>query len=171
MSRERAEQTCMEMLSQRGYTDISKEGDEYFLALKPDGNQVALIFYDLAKFDTKGMKETISLMNEIEVNHIIVVYKEDVTPATKKTLLSHSEDRQFELFAEEDLQYNITNHRLQPKFERLSQNDTEQFIKNYGIKFGTLRIDRPISRFYNYKRGDVIRITRSCGYVNYRIVR
>jgi len=170
MSQERAEQTCIEMLSQRGYTDISKNGDEYFLALKPDGNQVALIFYNLAKFDTKGMKETISLMNEIEVNHIIVVYKEDVTPATK-TLLSHSEDREFELFAEEDLQYNITKHRLQPKFERMPECDAEQFIKKYGLKFGTLRVDRPISRFYNYKRGDVIRITRSCGYINYRIVR
>jgi len=39
------------------------------------------------------------------------------------------------------------------------------------MKYGTLRLDRPIARFYDYKRGDVIRIKRSDGYINYRIVK
>ena len=45
------------------------------------------------------------------------------------------------------------------------------FKKNFGIKFGILRLDRPISRFYDYQKGDVIRITRNDGYINYRIVK
>ena len=76
-----------------------------------------------------------------------------------------------ELFALEDLQYNITKHRLQPKFECLSDKDADDFKKKYGVKFGTLRLDRPIACFYDYKRGDVIRIIRSDGYISYRIVR
>ena len=67
---------------------------------------------------------------------------------------------EFELFSIDDLQYNITKHVLQPKFERLSEKEAQDFKKSYGIKFPVLRKDDPISRFYNYKRGDVIRVKR-----------
>ena len=56
------------------------------------------------------------------------------------------------MFAEEDLQYNITKHRLQPTFERIEDKEAEEFKQKYGMKFGTLRLDRPIARFYDYKR-------------------
>lgn len=169
MSRERAYATCLEMIQQRGYSIIEEE-ETHITALKPDGQQMAVFFYDTPKFGTKGMKETISMMNEMEVLHVIIVYKEDVTPFTKTTL-TLSEERRFEMFAEEDLQYNITKHRLQPTFERIEDKEAEEFKQKYGMKFGTLRLDRPIARFYDYKRGDVIRITRPDGYINYRIVK
>jgi DNA-directed RNA polymerase subunit H (RpoH/RPB5) len=169
MSRERAYATCLEMLQQRGYSIIEEE-DTHITALKPDGQQMAVFFHDAPKFGTKGMKEIISLMNEMQVLHSLVVYKEDVTPFTKATL-SRSEERHFEIFAIEDLQYNITKHRLQPTFERLEEKEATEFKQKYGMKFGTLRLDRPIARFYDYKRGDVIRITRLDGYINYRIVK
>ena len=47
-------------------------------------------------------------------------------------------------------------------------------LKKYGIKHGILRHDKPISRFYNYSKGDVIRIHRkenNSDYITYRIVR
>lgn len=169
MSRERAYKICLEMLHQRGYSIIENE-DTYITALKPDGHQMVVFFHDVPKFGTKGMKEIISLMNEMEVLHALIVYKEDVTPFTKATL-TRSEERRFELFAIEDLQYNITKHHLQPVFERLEEKEANELKQNYGTKFGTLRIDRPISRFYDYQRGDVIRIIRRDGYINYRIVR
>ena len=169
MSRERAHSTCLEMLQQRGYSIIDEE-DTHITALKPDGQQMAVFFHDVPKFGTKGVKEIISLMNEMEVLHALVVYKDDVTPFTKSTL-TRSEERRFELFAIEDLQYNITKHRLQPTFERLEEKEAAEFKQKYGMKFGTLRLDRPIARFYDYKRGDVIRITRPDGYINYRIVK
>ncbi len=169
MSRERAHTTCLEMLQQRGYSIIDDE-DTHITALKPDGQQMAVFFHDAPKFDTQGMKETISLMNEMEVNHALVVYKDDVTSATRSTLVQ-SEERCFELFAEEDLQYNITKHRLQPVFERIEEKEADAFKQKFGMKFGTLRLDRPIARFYNYQRGDVIRISRPDGYINYRIVK
>jgi DNA-directed RNA polymerase subunit H (RpoH/RPB5) len=116
------------------------------------------------------MKETVSMMNDMNILHAIVVYKEEVTPFTKATL-TRSEERHFELFAVEDLQYNITKHCLQPKFERLEENEAIEFKQKYGTRFGTLRLDRPISRFYDYNRGDVIRIIRKDGYISYRIVK
>ena len=109
-------------------------------------------------------------MNELEVIHSLVIYRDSITPATKSTL-SQTTDIIIELFAEEDLQYNITKHYLQPKFERLSDEEADEFKKKYGVKFGTLRLDRPISCFYNYQKGDIIRIIRKDGYISYRIVK
>ena len=167
MSKERARQVCLEMLLQRGYSIID---DENMTCLKPDGNQAIVFFNESPSFDTKSMKEIFSVMSETGVNHSIVVYKDKVTPATKSTL-EQSEDMKIELFAEEDLQFNITKHRLQPIFEKLSEDEATEFKKTFGMKYGTLRLDRPIARFYDYKRGDVIRIKRSDGYINYRIVK
>jgi len=160
--------TCIEMLEQRGYNVIDK--DVIIIAIKPNGEQMAVIFNNSEKFDTKGIKEVIHIMTEIEVEHVIIVYKNDVTSATK-CIISNSGKKQIELFSRDDLKYNITKHCLQPQFERLSDQESVKFKQQYGTTFGTLRVDKPISRFYDYKRGDVIRITRKDGYINYRIVK
>jgi len=160
---------CLEMLHQREYK-IEEDKDNYITALKPNGLKMSVLFHEGSKFDVKAMKETISTMNEMKVTHALIIYKNDVTPATRTTLL-RSLEFEIELFAEKDLQYNITKHRLQPKFERLDTKESSEFTKKYGTMFPTLRLERPISRFYNYKRGDVIRIIRKDGYITYRIVR
>lgn len=171
MSQERAYNTCLEMLSQREYEIVDQDPEMLrIIALKPDNTQMCVIFNTASKFDSKSLKEVISIMKELEINHSLVVYRESITPATKSTL-SQSLDMTIELFAEEDLQYNITKHRLQPKFQRLPDSEAEDFKKKYGMKFGALRIDKPIARFYGYQRGDVIRIIRPCDYISYRIVK
>ena len=167
MSNSNSRKTVLEMLEQRGYTIVDTEN---IMALKPDGSQVIVFFNESTSFDTKSMKEILSVMNEAGVVHSIVIYKDKVTPATKSTL-EQCEDMKIELFAEEDLQINITKHRLQPLFEKLKDDEIAEFKKSFGLKFGILRIDRPIARFYNYSKGDVIRIVRSDGYINYRIVK
>jgi DNA-directed RNA polymerase I, II, and III subunit RPABC1 len=116
------------------------------------------------------MKEAFSHMNEIGINHSIVIYQDGITAATKNTL-SHALDRKIELFHEEDLQINITKHSLQPKFIKLDNTEAENFKRDYGVKFGTLRHDKPIARFYDYNKGDVIKILRKDGSIYYRIVR
>lgn len=171
MSQERAFDICLEMLQQRNYNIIETEKDNLrIIAIKPDGQQMCVIFNLSPKFDTKSMKEIITIMNELEVIHSLVIYQDSITPATKSTL-SQTSDIIIELFAQEDLQYNITKHYLQPKFECLTDEQAEIFKKKYGTKFPVLRADRPISRFYNYQKGNVIRITRNNGYISYRIVK
>jgi len=167
MSKERARSTIFEMLQQRKYNIIDTEN---ITAIKPDGSKVIVFFNESPSFDTKSMKEVLSVMNESCVVHSIVVYKDKVTPATKSTL-EQCDDMKIELFAEEDLQINITKHRLQPIFEKLKDEEALEFKKTFGLKFGVLRVDRPIARFYDYSKGDVIRIIRSDGYINYRIVK
>jgi hypothetical protein len=123
MSKERARITIFEMLEQRKYNIIDTEN---IMALKPDGSQIIVFFNESPSFDTKSMKEVLSVMNESCVVHSIVVYKDKVTPATKSTL-EQCDDMKIELFAEEDLQINITKHRLQPVFEKLKDEEAVEF--------------------------------------------
>ncbi len=170
MSQEQAFDVIIEMLIQREYDilDIDKF-NMTISAIKPDGKQMSVFFNSSPKFDTKSMKDIISIMNENKIKHSLVIYTDNVTAATKSAL-SQSGEMRIELFAEEDLQYNITKHRLQPTFEKLSQKESETFKKEFGSKIGVLRCDKPISRFYDYEKGDVIRIIRD-KYVTYRIVK
>ena len=87
-------------------------------------------------------------------------------------------DIEIELFFEDELQYNITKHILVPEHIRLSNNKAKKFKEKYGTKFPILLINDPISRFFNYKSGDIIKIIRcqkikedSNYYITYRIVK
>lgn len=166
---ERAHQICKEMLTQREY-EIIEDDEDKIIALKPDGDQMLVFFSDSRKFNVKNIQVYISLMNELQIFHAIIVYKDGVTAFTKKAI-DQSIEMKFELFAEEDLQYNITKHRYQPKFEKLSLDDSNILKKQFGNNFPIIRKEDPISKFYNYQKGDVIKVIRNNGYISYRIVK
>ena len=167
---ERAHKTCLEMLRQRKYI-IIEETDVQILARKPDGLLIVAFFTDIPKFNVKSIQIFIATMNKMNVFHAIIVYKDGVTAFTRKTI-AQSLEMKFELFAEQDLQYDITKHTLQPKFERLTAKENEQFKKKYGLKFGIMCNQDPIARYYNYCKEDIIRIIRgdTNKFVTYRIV-
>ena len=105
----RARTICLEMLNQRNYDIIDNEDDK-IVALKPDGHQMIVFFSDSPKFNVKNIQVYINSMNELERYHAIIVYKEGVTSFTKKAI-EQSMEMKFELFAEDDLQYNITKRK------------------------------------------------------------
>ena len=167
---ERAYSICLEMLQQRSY-DIDEQHADRITAIKPDGNLMIVFFADTPKFNVKNIQMYITIMDEMGIFHSIIVYKDGVTSFTRKAI-EQSLEMTFELFSVEDLQYNITKHILQPsKFERIEEKEALEFKNLYGTKFGTLRSDDPISNFYAYQKGDVIKITRKNNYVTYRIVK
>ena len=166
---QRAYDTCLEMLEQRNYEIIEPE-DDRIIAQKPDNNQMVVFLSDAIKFNVKNIQMYITIMDELHIFHAIIVYKDSITSFTKKTI-EQSLEMTFELFSITELQYNITKHVLQPKFECLPIEDAIKFKKQFGIKFSILRKDDPISRFYAYNKGDVIKITRPNDYISYRIVK
>ena len=166
---QRAYDTCLEMLEQRNYEILDPE-DDRITALKPDGTQVIVFLSDSAKFNVKNIQMYITIMDDLHIFHSIIIYKETITAFTKKAI-EQSLEMTFELFSVEDLQYNITKHILQPKFECLPIVEAIQFKKKFGIRFPILRKDDPVSRFYAYNKGDVIKITRPNNYISYRIVK
>lgn len=142
------------------------------IAIKPDNTRVCA-FFNIYKYNGEKAKEIIGIMNSMDLKHAIVVYsnKQMCTPTAKKTKETLADSLTIELFSEDELQYNITKHVLQPKFEVLTDNEAIDFRKKYGAKFPVLLVTDPISRFYGYKRGNVVKITRKSGYVDFRIVK
>lgn len=169
---EKAIKTVKELITQRGYR-IADEDGEKIIGTNPTGKQVVVFKTPVSKFNVDRVKEYISLLHKMEKNHCIVIYSDCVTPMTKK-LIENSVDVKIELFTLEELQYNITRHRLVPKHTPLSPDEGKAFKKEFGMKIGTILRSDPIARFYDFQRGDIIKITRNSGdstYVTYRIVK
>lgn len=165
---EKALQICLEMFQQRGYTIIDHDEDR-INAVKEDGSCICAFMANTQKFNVNRVQEYIAFMNQLGVSHGVIVYKDNATPVAKK-VVDNSQDIIIELFVEEELQYNITKHRLVPKHERLSSEESNAFKQRFGKKFPALLRTDPVCRFYGYNRGDVIKITRKDGIV-YRIVK
>ena len=162
--------TCKNIIEQRGYTPVD-ETTTTITAIKQDGTVIVVFFDDVSKLNKSGMGKYLTLMKENGSKHSIIVYQDTVTSMTTKSV-EQSIDMEIELFSVDELQFNITKHRLQPSsFNRLSSTESLQFKKTYGVKFPIMKMKDPIARFYNYKQGDVIEITTKDGLVNYRIVR
>lgn len=164
----RAYNTCLDMFCQRGYT-ITEESDKRILATKKDGEIICAYFSDNFKFNVTNLEECVSIMTDNGIHHCIIIYKENITPYASKAIDSFK-DIKIELFSEQELNCNITKHVLQPKFELLSPEESVEFKKKWS-KFPTLKHNDPISLFYNFSIGDVIRVTRKNNIITYRIVR
>ena len=170
---DKAIRTCKEMLIQRGYNIKNNNEDEIELEgyKTNDPNDKIIVFASKSlKFNVKNIQNYINKMHDKKIMHAIIIYVEGVTSFTKKAI-KQSSDMEFEIFAKEDLQYNITKHRLQSKFKRLSEKDAAEFKKKYGTKIPILKLDDPISRFYNYKKGDIIEITRYDNNICHRMIK
>ncbi|MHA2038361.1 MAG: DNA-directed RNA polymerase subunit RpoH/Rpb5 C-terminal domain-containing protein [Promethearchaeota archaeon] len=212
--------TCLDIINQRDYTIIKEENTtsgngmlNVIICKKPDGETFLVLLNIIDKFNIATLKETSTILTQYDCKHAIVVYKSSYTSAASKSVQQMASNEfgdkmHFEVFNEEDLQYNITKHILQPfsfenltdmKLDDLKDNFSESFIqqaidkvtlnksdineldKNKLIKeqikiqfrqkwakIPIMKLNDPISRFYNYKKGDIIKILRRNGIVCYR---
>lgn len=132
---------------------------------------------------------------QYKVNHAMVIYKTSVTSVaneivkslsyfyntnkytiTNKSIMKFFESysheylkKDLELFSFNSLQFNITKHVLQPKFEPLTLEDKNNIKCNINI-FPIIKTTDPIAKFYNMKNNDIIRIIKD-GIISYRIVK
>ena len=67
--------------------------------------------------------------------------------------------------------YNVTEHRLYNKHERLDKTEAETFIKQFGKEIPFILKTDMICRYFDFKKGDIIKIYRKNGYISYRIVK
>lgn len=160
--------TCRNMLVQRGYiVDDESSSTEQLIASK-EQEIIYVFFSTVSSFNISHIKEYVSILTEQMVTRAIIVYRGTITPYAKKAI--DNLDIRLELFHEDQLKYNLTEHRLVPTHTRLSPLEAKEFKKKYGTNFPTILSTDPVSRFYDFKRGDVIRIDRN-GYITYRIVK
>jgi DNA-directed RNA polymerase I, II, and III subunit RPABC1 len=119
------------------------------------------------KLNIQGIKDKLSIMNQEKSMHCIIVYRDSVTSSAKKSL--NIIDHHIDLFSLKELQLNITKHRLVPVHEKVIDKVLDKSIKISELPV-MYALD-PVSRYYGYKKGDVIKITRKNGLVIYRQVK
>ena len=161
--------TCKEMITQRCYV-IESESDDYIICVSDEGEKIYIILISTPKFNIEKLTEYIVLMNQVNISHSIIIYGDTITPMTKKAIQTTTE-LEIELFSESELLFNITKHILVPIHEKLSEYENKVFKKRFGVKFPIILTTDPISRFFNFKKNDIIRVTRKNNYVSYLIVR
>ena len=154
---------------------IDQEYEITVLALNKNGEQIGLFIIG-SKFNVETIQEYISTIRKIGLQSSIIVYRDTATPVAKKIVqeLNDSKDMVIELFTEEELQYNPTEHKLYSPHEIAYKRGTSECIKFKKDHIGNLpeiyKSDA-ISRFFGFERGDIIKITRRTnGFVVYRIV-
>lgn len=158
-----------EMLDQRGYK-IEEEDDEKIIAVL-DKKYIYVFKQIIDTFNIKRVKQITSILDHLDIKHCIVIYTDSATPAAKKSVKILSVNIQLELFTDKELQYNVTKHKLVPTHIKLSDEDINIYKRNYGTKLPIILTTDAVSRFYNYKKGNIIKIVRKNGYVIYRIVK
>lgn len=177
----KAIETLTDMLVQRGYDVVEQQPDGEVTDLRLLGERVGedgepheiVVFANpVEKFNVGCVKERLNVVNTLGLTHCIVVV-ESVTPVAKQ--LMSSGDIVFEAFSLVELQYNITKHELVPNHEKLGAIEEAAFKKKYGTSLNAIMRTDPVARFYNFQRGDIIRITHnfpgSPKAITYRIVK
>jgi DNA-directed RNA polymerase I, II, and III subunit RPABC1 len=108
--------------------------------------------------------------------HKIIIVKNINTKAGQNIMANFSET---ELFLENEFMINLVDNTLVPKYEVLDKetDDFKNFCENFQCKkrnIPKLQSIDPMARYYNLKKGDIVRIIRpseTAGYsASYRIV-
>jgi len=160
---------CKEMLQTRGYEIIDTDENK-ILAENSKEERILAVFPEEPKLNISTIKEIINLFKENEIFHGIIIYTDNITSSAKK-LIESINDFQVETFNKKELQYNLTKHELVPLHEKINEDEAKVIIKQFGTKLPIILKTDAVSRFYNFKHGDVIRIHRKDGMIVYRIVR
>ena len=156
------------MLADRGY-DVEELKEEFILRGEQLDKKMITFICKEHKLSIQGIKEFISIMNKENCNHCIIIYRDSVTSSAKKSL--EIMEYNIELFSLNELQLDITEHRLVSKHERVTVEEKEYLEKTYKGRLPILLTTDPISRYYTFKRGEYIRITRKDDTVVYRFVK
>ncbi len=166
---QKAYQVCTEMLIQRG-CEIKDNEDPSSIIAEKDGTTIGAFFINAPKFNVELIEKVMGALSGINAKVGIIVHKGTVTACAKKITALEDADVRLEMFHVDELQFNVTKHRYVPLHEKVTESETELLKKNFGLKFGHLQVSDPISRFYAFERGDLIRIHRPDG-IAYRVVR
>jgi DNA-directed RNA polymerase I, II, and III subunit RPABC1 len=169
---EKAKQTIMEMFSQRGYTDIEFDIANRLMAIKPNGEYICAFTTIIDKLNNDEIHSHISQLQEDEIKHGLLIYEGVPTPAVKGVIANlPALGINIELFHADDLQFNITKHELVPKHSCLGREEAKEFKQKYGTNIPSMLRSDAVSRFLDFRKGDIICITRKSGAISYRIIR
>ena len=124
-------------------------------------------------------EEILGNLNEADQMELIIVLK----GKPNNSILKLQKDKAYvniQIYWCKQLQFNVTKHEYVPTHRRLTNEESAEVMKTYSItnkyQFPILLRDDIISKYYNYKQGDIIEISdtqtsQNSKYRFYRCVR
>jgi DNA-directed RNA polymerase subunit H (RpoH/RPB5) len=120
------------------------------------------------------IRKVIDIEDFLEKPEYKIIVVTQITPKADKQIFEY---KNTERFYNNQLLINLIDHILIPKHIKLNDTEKELLKDSYNLKEKNIKrmfIDDPVSRYYNYKIGDIIRIERpsinSGIAIDYRIV-
>lgn len=156
----------IDMLKYRGYEYVKQEEDVIFMK---HHNDIKLVFITNNILNMVNMKDFMSITNRLGVSHIIIIYKQKITPSTKK-IITHSEF-EVELFEEDEISFDITKHKYYYPHIKVDDNTKNELLKKYGNSLPIITRTDPVVKFFNFKKGDILKILRKDNNIFYRVVK
>jgi len=123
-----------------------------------NGKKIYIKFIYMTLMTIKNKSSSIRNFLEKEGKKILLV--NDVKPTAIKQILQFDD---VEVFNMTFFNINLIDNVLVPKHIRLNEEEKNKVIKEYTDniqQFKVLCIDDPVSKYYNYKVGDLVRIER-----------
>ena len=161
-----------EMMDQRGYSLTSSLEKIPIIYTDTDMNDIHLFILFNEKLNVQIFRMCHKEMEIIGCKHSIIITKNIITPSTLSLIETMKNLTELEVFKTRELVKNITKHILVPLHLKMDLKDKEDMLKKYKIKTVSLpkiNYDDPVRKFYNFKKGDIIKIMRQNG-IAYRIV-
>ena len=199
----RIRQTVSQMLEDRGYlisADLRQEkradfeaawaqaqaagqGREKFVILcghkdDPENKKILVFFPEENKrVGVKPIRVLAQKMQENGISHAILVVRQALTPFAKSAIGETMGAMRIEVFHENELVVNVTNHELVPKHEPLTEREKNYLLNRYQLKphqLPRIQLNDPVARYFGLKKDEVVKVIRpseTAGrYVTYRLV-
>ena len=154
------------MLKDREYNitytaENSKDLTGVVMKAKNEEQYIFVYFTNETKFGVKSIR---SIMEDIKSSYtVILVATDGLTPFAQKEISDSYQNIQF--FKKNELYLNPTKHVLYSPHEKITGEERSDVLLKYGSnlkKYPILRTSDIICRYYNFKIGDMIKITRIC---------
>jgi DNA-directed RNA polymerase subunit H (RpoH/RPB5) len=149
---------ALEMLTTRGHRVTEIKEDLLFAKTIDDGN-VIVKYFPKQKFSMALLSALLEEYEGVNFSEFIIICE-----SVMKKNFDKAKENGFEIFTEDELQFNILKHFLQPKFKRL---ENFPISKTY---LPQMKQSDAVAKFLNFKEGDVIQIETTDGKISYRIV-
>jgi DNA-directed RNA polymerase I, II, and III subunit RPABC1 len=128
-------------------------------------DKILFLYSGNYKVNVNYIKNVIIRGVEKQYNHIVIIYKQNITTSVKK-IIELSDDVKFEIFKETELYFNVLKHDLVPEHSLCTDFDTIP-KHNLPIIYHT----DPVIKFLGIEKGQIVKIKRKDNTLSYRVVK
>ena len=170
MSIQKVKSTLQDMLTDRGYVITDNSVEDKMIAKNIYGEEIMVLISMVEKLNINIIKDYIKLIEQLNIPKCIIVYRDQITSSARKVIqnLLHIN---IEVFTFDELQYNLTLHQYVRPHIKIKDEELKTISEKYGKNLPILLSTDPVSRYYNLKRGDIIKIIRKGDLIAYRMVK